>query len=307
MSDAKAGQPKPSLAKLLKCGIDPNALSFEDAGERRTLLCLVIEEAVKLNNDLSKVDLLLEARADPCRRSETGSFPLMLAAQHSNLKLARKLLQARAEINQQDTRLVTPLHAAVHEDSAQTVQLLLMHKANVNAQDQVGQTPAFFAGSTTVIAALVDAKADLHHLNKKGQSALHLAAHNGRYEAVVYFTDHEFLAETVDMQDERGRSALHMAAVRGHQRVVSRLMDVGADPRLKMQNGQTPMTLADKKDTDLALYIYTRMTGSKHATWSETAQNPMFLTLAAILGCACFVNRTVLFDFLWDLFRLYLR
>eukprot|EP00439_Symbiodinium_sp_Y106_P040655 s297_g5.t1 len=92
MSDAKAGQPKPSLAKLLKCGIDPNALSFEDAGERRTLLCLVIEEAVKLNNDLSKVDLLLEARADPCRRSETGSFPLMLAA------------------------LVTPLHAAVHED-----------------------------------------------------------------------------------------------------------------------------------------------------------------------------------------------
>ncbi|CAE7260328.1 ANK1 [Symbiodinium natans] len=201
MGDAKAAQPKPSLAKLLKqCGIDPNALSFEDAGERRTLLCLVIEEAVKLNNDLSKVDLLIEARADPTRRSETGSFPLMLASQYSNLKLARKLLQARAEVNQQDTRLVTPLHAAVHEDSAQMVQLLLMHKANVNVQDQVGQTPIFFAGSTTAIAALVDAKADLHHLNKKGQSALHLAAHNGRYEAVVYFTDHEFLAETVDMQ-----------------------------------------------------------------------------------------------------------
>eukprot|EP00437_Effrenium_voratum_P043338 CAMPEP_0181472230 /NCGR_PEP_ID=MMETSP1110-20121109/39491_1 /TAXON_ID=174948 /ORGANISM="Symbiodinium sp., Strain CCMP421" /LENGTH=285 /DNA_ID=CAMNT_0023597289 /DNA_START=22 /DNA_END=876 /DNA_ORIENTATION=+ len=283
---------KPSLAKLLKHGIDPNALSFEDAGERRTLLCLAIEEAVKLDNDLAKVDLLLESRADPNRRSETGSFPLMLAARHSNVKLARKLFQAKAEVNQQDTKLVTSLHTAVHQDSAQMVQLLLMHKANVNVQDQVGQSPVFFAASTTVIAVLLDAKADLHHLNKKGQSALHLAAHNGRHEAVVYLTDHEFLQESVDLQDERGRSPLHLAAAQGHQRVVSRLMDVGANPKLKMHNGQTPMTLADKKDTDLALYIYTRMTGSKNATWGEMMQNPMFLTMAAVLGVACFVNRT---------------
>lgn len=295
---------KPSLAKLLKHGIDPNALSFEDVGERRTLLCLAIEEAMKLDQDLSKVELLLESRAGPNRCSETGHFPLMLASRYASVKLARKLLQVRAEVNQQDTKRVSPLHTAVHQDSAQLVQLLLMHKANANAPDQIGQSPIFFAGSTTVIAALTDAKADLHHLNKKGQSALHLAAHNGRFEAVAYLTDHEFLDESVDLQDERGRSPLHLAAAQGHQRVVSRLMDVGANPRLKMHNGQTPMTLADKKDTDLALYIYTRMTGGKHATWSETMQNPMFLTLAAVLGVACFVNRMVIFDLVWDLIAL---
>eukprot|EP00435_Cladocopium_sp_Y103_P020106 s1713_g4.t2 len=216
-------------------------------------------------------------------------------------RLARKLLQARAEVNQQDAKRVSPLHTAVHQDTAQLVQLLLMHNANANAQDQIGQSPVFFAGSTTVIAALIDAKADLHHLNKKGQSALHLAAHNGRFETVAYLTDHEFVDESIDMQDERGRSPLHLAAAQGHQRVVSRLMDVGANPRLKMHNGQTPMTLADKKDTELAMYIYNRMTGGKHATWGEAMQNPMFLTLAAVLGVACFVNRSVLFDLFWEL------
>merc|ERR1719382_1248429 len=91
---------KPSLAKLLKYGIDPNSLSFEDTGERRTLLCLAIEEAVKIN-DFSKVELLLEAKADPNRRSETGAWPLDIAVRRSNLQLTRSLLQRRADANQQ--------------------------------------------------------------------------------------------------------------------------------------------------------------------------------------------------------------
>jgi len=304
MGDGPKG--KPSLAKLLKYGVDPNALSFEDSGERRTLLCLAIEEAVKLQNDFSKVEMLLEARADPGKRSETGSYPLQLAAKHSNVQLARLLLQANAEVNQQDTKLVAPLHLAAHQDNAKLVQLLLLRKANVNAADKVGQTPVFFAGSEDVLKALVENNADLLHLNKKGQSALHLAAHNGQHEAVCYLTDHELTRDFIDVQDERGRTPLHHAAARAHQRVVSRLLDVGADPRRQTHNGQTAMTLADAKDTDLAMYIYTRMTGGNKSTWSEMVQNPMAMTLWAILGVAFYVNRKLLWEFAWDLISLYL-
>eukprot|EP00931_Biecheleriopsis_adriatica_P123359 TRINITY_DN98395_c0_g1_i1.p1 TRINITY_DN98395_c0_g1~~TRINITY_DN98395_c0_g1_i1.p1 ORF type:complete len:316 (-),score=86.29 TRINITY_DN98395_c0_g1_i1:50-970(-) len=300
-------QKKPSLAKLLKAGVDPNALSLEDTGERRTLLCLVIDEAAATGGDLSKVELLLEARADPNRRSETGSFPLQLAVKNSDVKLARRLFQAKAYVNQQDEKLVSPLHSASHKDDSHMVQMLLMHKANVNAADKVGQTPVFFAKSTTVISSLVDAGADLMHLNKKGQSAMHLAAFNGNYEAVVYLTDHEYTRDLVDMKDGRGCTALHLAAARGYQRSVSRLMDVGADPKLKNNNGKTALDLADDKDVDVAMYIYTRMTGGKNATWSETMQNPMALTLAAVIGVACFVNRKLLWEFSWDLVDLHWR
>jgi len=304
MADDQDHPRKPSLAKLLKYGVDPNALSFEDVGERRTLLCLAIDEAVQID-DFSKVDLLLDAKADPNRRSETGAFPLQLAVKHSHIKLARQLLQCKADVNQQDAKLVSPLHTAAYHSQARIVQLLLLHKANVNAVDKLGQPPIFFAGNRDVAVALLDAAADVLHLNNKGQSALHLAAHNGAYDSVSFLTEHDQMRHIIDLQDERGRTALHHAAAKGHQAVISRLMDVGANPRVKTNNGQTAMSLADAKDVDVAYYIYMRMTGGNKSTWSEMAQNPIALTLAAVLGVACFVNRKLLWEFSWDLAALY--
>eukprot|EP00929_Paragymnodinium_shiwhaense_P120605 TRINITY_DN92582_c0_g1_i1.p1 TRINITY_DN92582_c0_g1~~TRINITY_DN92582_c0_g1_i1.p1 ORF type:complete len:312 (+),score=81.15 TRINITY_DN92582_c0_g1_i1:91-1026(+) len=295
---------KPSLAKLLKYGVDPNSLAFEDPGQRRTLLCLSIEEAVH-TDDYSKVDLLLDAKADPNRRSETGSYPLQLAVKHKQFQLCRNLLQRKADVNQQDEKQVTPLHSAMHYDQLRIIQLLLMYKANVNAADRIGQTPIFFGNSHSAISSLVEKEADLLHLNKRGQCCMHLAAHNGCREAVCYYTEHEQLRHMLDLQDEKGRSPLHHAAARGHQNVVSRLMDVGADARLKTSSGQTPMSLADAKDIEVAYYIYTRLTGGNSSTWAEVVRNPIALTMAAIIGVACFVNRTLLWEFFWDLVYLY--
>jgi ankyrin repeat protein len=304
MGDENEGR-KPSLAKLLKYGADPNSLSFEDSGQRRTLLCLAVEEAAQ-TEDFSKVELLLDHRADPNRRSETGASPLSLAVKRSHMQLSRQLLQAKSDVNQQDAKLVTPLHTAVFQNDSRVVQLLLMYKANVNTADRLGQSPVFFASSREVCCSLISAEADLLHLNKKGQSALHTTAHSGSYEALAYLVEQGSgsISALVDLQDENGRTALHHAAVKGHQDCVSRLMDVGADAHAKTKTGHTAMSLAEPKHLDLAYYIYTRTTGGNKSTWRESAQNPVFLTTAAILGVACFVNRQLLWEFTWDLIDL---
>merc|ERR1712232_1060346 len=221
------------------------------------------------------------------------------------VKLARDLLQRKADVNAQDHKLVTPLHHAVFKDSQRMIQLLLLHKANVNAADVLGQTPVFFGQSREAIEALVEKEADLLHLNKRGQCCMHLAAHNGSRAAICYYTEHDQLRHMIDHQDEKGRSPLHHAAARGHQNVASRLMDVGANARLKTLTGATPMSLADQKDVEVAYYIYTRVTGGNSSTWAEVMRNPIALTMAAIIGVACFVNRTLLWEFFWDLVYLY--
>jgi len=210
-----AGTPKtPSLAKLLKYGVDPNSLSSEEPGQRRTLLCLSIEEGAQLD-DMSRVELLLSARADPCRCSENGAYPLQLAVKRSHLPIARELLQCHADVNQQDGKLVSPLHVAAYQNHPRLVQLLLMHRASANAVDRAGQPPVFFASRSDVIAALVEAEADVVHLSAQGQSVLHLAAHNGAYEAVAHLTKQEDLHHMLDLQDERGRTPLHVACSSG--------------------------------------------------------------------------------------------
>lgn len=306
MVEAEDPPPRPSLAKLLKYGADPNSFSFEEPGKRRTLLCLTVQEAVQIDNT-EKVELLLNAKADPNKCSENGSFPLQLASEKGHVQLCRALLQNKANVNQQDEKLVSPLHTAVHKDFPRVVQLLLMYQASVNAVDKVGQPPFFFGASQEVLAALVEKAADLLHLNKKGQSALHLAASNGCYNAVCYFTEQDQMRHMIDLGDQHGRTPLHHAAARGHQAIIARLMDIGADPRIKTNNGHTAMSLADKKNVEVAYYIYTRMTGGNKSTWGEMVQNPVLLTMAAILGVACFLNRKLLWEFAWDLAYIYWR
>ena len=132
-----------TLRDILDKGANPNSMSFVDKGQKETLLCMCIKEAMK-TDEFDKVELLIERKADVNLASETGDYPLGIAISNGHLNCARLLLRAGADANKQDLKGVAPLHTAVFKNNAMDVTLLLAHKANPNITDRNGQTPFFF-------------------------------------------------------------------------------------------------------------------------------------------------------------------
>ena len=132
-----------SLQDILDKGANPNSMSFVDKGQRETLLCMCIKQAMK-TDQFEKVELLIERKADVDLSSETGEYPLGVAVNHGHLNCARILLRAGANANKQDLKGVAPLHTAAFKNNPMDVTLLLAHKANPNITDRNGQTPMFF-------------------------------------------------------------------------------------------------------------------------------------------------------------------
>src|SRR5215468_214452 len=118
------------------------------------------------SGDVQTVRLLLDAgaKADEFPKSNTpraagvGNFrtPLMWAAYHNDVRMARLLLERRADPNQ-STHNGNPLSHACWSDSFEAAELLLAQGANVHARDALANfTPLHWAaGSETLRPHLV--------------------------------------------------------------------------------------------------------------------------------------------------------
>ncbi len=130
--------------------------------------------------DLASAQKLLAAGADVNSRNAEGLTVLMLASYSGNLPLVQALIAAGADVNATDERGWSALMKASYNADqdrgfADVVKTLIAAKANIEAPITYGVRPLMLAagyGETDVVAALLEAGADVLAKNEGGFTAL---------------------------------------------------------------------------------------------------------------------------------------
>ncbi len=241
----------PIINLLLAHGADPNKGNWGKAP-----LHLAIR-----TGQLDVTRLLLEKRAKPDEKDQSGFTPLHWAAMQDEIAIAQLLLARDANVNARDNKGETPLHLAAHQGRHAIAKLLIKNKANVDEKDQSGFTPLHWAAmqDETAIAQLLLARdANVNAKNNEGYTPLHLATHHGRPKVAQLLLARD---ANVNAKNNKGETPLHSAASEipwtpaGHKlqkEIVQLLLGTpGIKVNTKDNAGRTPFDVASLRIKNL--------------------------------------------------------
>lgn len=159
------------------------------------------------------------------------------------------LLKRGVDVNTVDREGNTLLTQAIKRDLPEAVDYLMTHRARLNPRNKHGETAlsvAAYNGKMVYVKKLVEAGAEINYY---GWPPLSYAAYNGHLEIVDYLIKH---GAEVNAKTGNGSTALFFASRFGHAEVVQLLLKNQADPTVENENGETAVDWALKSaNTDI--------------------------------------------------------
>ena len=234
--DAAERQDWQTVSRLVDADVDVNGTQADGA--------TALQWAAHWDH-LEAVEWLLRAGADVNAANDLGVTPMALACENGSATIAERLLDADADANatlpvQGESVLMT----ASLTGNVDLVQLLLDHGADVNARTVAsGQTALMWAISENhveTVRLLIDHGADVRARSNAGFTPMLFAARQGSLANAKMLMA---AGARVDAAGE-GQVPLVVAIERGRVPFARFLLEHGADPNIKMRNGDTPLTAA---------------------------------------------------------------
>ncbi len=188
------------------------------------------------------VDVLIANGADVKSASKAGFTALVFAAQKGGAKCVSSLLKAGADANYAVPNGTAVLEIAASAKKAQAAEALLDSGAKVDAADRSGNTALHVAaqeGDLELVKILLNKGANPNVKSALVQSSGFRGGGGGFFRAVGEQTP------------------LLLAARANHLDIVKALVDAGADPKLKAQDGSTfLMAAAGSGHIEMVQYAY---------------------------------------------------
>ncbi|MGE0708484.1 MAG: ankyrin repeat domain-containing protein [Planctomycetota bacterium] len=171
---------------------------------------------------------------------------LLVAVRAGDSARARALVAAGEPVDAPGTVLgYTALCAALVRGDEAMIRTLLELGADPRRRVDRGMFPLgvgiVHGASPSLLAALVEAGADLEAQNDDGYGALHAAAEVGRADAIEWLLDRlpERGRHELERPTGRGHTALQLAAALGRVEAARALLARGADPRADSPDGDS--------------------------------------------------------------------
>lgn len=239
-----------ALAVVLAVSLCGGSLAFAE----RTLGD-ELETAIDRGNILA-VKELIEGGADPDTPLGSGpgaSTPLMKAAWRGKRDIVKYLLAKGAKVNAVNPDGQNALMQAVMQGFDDVVDVLVAAGADVKARDGRGNTAFSLAaaGAHLEIAdVLLQHGADLGAADPYGITPLLAAASLGNEDVLRYLVGKGAKVNAITQLEYGGSTALTTAASVGQVGAVKALLELGADPRLKMKDGGTALSHAQESKNE---------------------------------------------------------
>lgn len=227
----------------------------------------------------SRVQMLLESRANANVRDAAGNTPLMLVYKTGNFALAKELVEKGASVNVQDPQTgKTPLIQAAFEGKDAQYNFFLQHGASVTSQTKEGITALHYAAGgddPEFIEALIKKGADVNAQTVNGLTPLEAAVANGSSANVPLLLAS---GADIDRRNNEGKTALHIAVEKGYNEIASLLIKSGASIRIADREDNTALHRAvEWGDQVLFAALKTKLEASDFVLVNDSGKTPLIL------------------------------
>ena len=207
----------------------------------------------------------------PNIESKTGEglTPLMVAAFTGKLHAVKWFLEKGATVACENKRGWNMLHLAAESGDTDIISLIHTHLPNIESKTGEGLTPlmvAAFCGKLHAVKWFLEKGATVTSVGSKRWNVLHFAAQGGDPDTIDLILTH---LPDIESKTADGKTPLIIAVLHGKLQGVKCLLERGANPSAKDNNGNDSLHHALSSDSDIFDLLLSRVPRNELTTGND--------------------------------------